>query len=162
MFYNDIDDYIFFEKIRRRRKKFEDDENDIRRKKFSKQEIKLMDSQVFGSIHTVDNTKLKEFNKIQTGKLDYFVINKIRPGVVITSPSEETNYETEWIPMSSKIYFRNNDTTVLLLRFFEDVRVDSVLLLEYRYWFKFKTLSERKGMLSERKQMELRIKLNNL
>lgn len=161
MYWEKLEDHIFFEKIRRRRKKFEE-ENERPIEIFSPNEIKLMNSQVFGSIHSIENIKLKEFSKSENNKKEFYEINKIRPGVVITSPSKETNYETEWIPMSSKIYNRNPKKTVLLLRFFEDVRVDSVLLLEYRYWFKFKSLSERRGKLSPKKQTELKNKLDNL
>ncbi len=155
-----LEDYLQFEKSKRRKLK-QDDEFDKRRKLFSEQEIKLLESQVFGSIHTIEDIKIPYFHKKDSISRDYYGKTKIRPGVVITSPSEETNFETEWLPMTSKTYGRNPLKTVLLLKIFESVKIDSVLLLDYRCWFKFKSLSERKGFLSYNKQKELEEKLKN-
>ncbi|MCR4418155.1 MAG: hypothetical protein NUV92_10490 [Ignavibacteria bacterium] len=146
------DDDPVFEKIRRKRKEFYTYENI-----FSREEVELMKSQVFGSIHTIDDSKIRGFHE----KDNYSTI-KIRPGVVITSPSKETNFETEWVPMSSKIYNRNLREVVFLERYKEDVVQDSVILLRYRGWYKFKTLSKRKGKLSYEKQKELIEKLNKI
>lgn len=143
----EIDDLIFFEKIRRKKlKSFP---------KFSLEEQELLNSQRFGSIHNVNESKIKIFRS----KDPFF--QKERPGVVITPP-QEPSYETEWIPMSSKIYNRDPDKVVFLPKWRERVMVDSVILLDYRRWFKFKTLSHKKGELSEGKKIELQNKLRRL
>lgn len=154
-----IDDYLFFEKIRRQKRK----ELTKEEKLFSREELDLLQSQIFGSIHLVDDRKIPGFyiDKFYRNDL-YSKKSKIRPGVVITPPSAETNYETEWAPMSSNLHNRNPLITVFLKSGVEKVIVDSVILLIYRNWYKFKTLSERKGKLSPKKQEELKQKLNYL
>lgn len=146
------DDYFNFEKFRRKRERY----NPIDRI-FTRDEIELMQSQIFGSIHTIDDSKIYGFRKN-----DFYGRRKIRPGVVSTSPSSETNFETEWIPMSTKIRNRNPKEVVFLEKYKENVMEDSVILLRYRGWYKFKTLSQRKGKLSSIKQEELRKKLEKL
>ncbi len=152
------DDYLLFEKIRRRNR----DKLSREERIFTKSEIELMKSQTFGSIHTIDDSKIPDFHNARNLKKDFYRRSKIRPGVVITSPSEETNYETQWAPMSTKVGFREPSYTVFLERGVENVIKDSVILLNYRSWYMFKTLSERKGKLSSGKQEELRRKLENL
>lgn len=154
-----IDDYIFFEKIRKRKTREITKEEKI----FSKEELELLKSQVFGSIHLNDDSKIPGFYRDKYYRKDlYAKKGKMRPGVVLTSPSDETNYETEWAPMSSQIHDRKLDETVFLLKYVEPVIYDSVLLLTYRSWYKFTTLSERKGKLSLGKQEEIKKKLNYL
>lgn len=144
----DWEDYLYFEKIIRRRKK---------KKAYLKpyDELHIL-SQTFGSIHTVENSKVKYFNE-----KDNYYKNKIRPGVVIEPPKEPL-YETEWVPMSSKIMGRNPEKVVFLNSLWEPVEVDSVILLEFRCWFKFKSLSKKRGEISEKKKEELRTKLDKL
>lgn len=144
----DIDDYIYFEKLRRK-KKFR------RYPEFSPEEQKLLESQKFGTIHTVSDSKIWNF------KSDDLFFRKERPGVVITPP-QETLYETEWLPMSSKITNRDPERVVFLPKWREKVIVDSVILLDYKRWLKFKTLSHKKGELSEGKKIELQNKLRRL
>ncbi|MGB9665538.1 MAG: hypothetical protein ACPL25_11570 [Ignavibacteria bacterium] len=146
------EDYIFFEKIRRKKKVYKSFE-----RIFTREDKELLESQVFGSIHTIDDSKIFGFHEN-----DNYREIKIRPGVVSISPSAETNFETEWIPMSTKIQNRNPEEIVLLRKYKDNVREDSVILLRYRGWYKFKTLSARKGRLSAEKQEELRKKLNKL
>jgi hypothetical protein len=146
------DNYFLFEKLRRNRKRYDPID-----KIFTREEIKLMNSQVFGSIHTIDDSKIYGFHKN-----DFYSRSKIRPGVVSFSPSSETNFETEWIPMSTKIKNRNSEEVVFLEKYIESVMEDSVILLRYRGWYKFRTLSHRKGKLSDAKRNELRIKLEKL
>lgn len=152
------DDYLLFEKIRRRNRNKLSKEEKI----FTKSEIELMSSQTFGSIHTIDDSKIPNFHNAKNLKKDFYQRSKIRPGVVITSPSQETNYETQWAPMTTKVENRHSLFTVFLERGVENVIKDSVILLNYRGWYMFKTLSERKGKLSSGKQDELRRKLENL
>lgn len=146
------DDFFHFEKFRRKRERY----NPIDRI-FTRDEIELMESQVFGSIHAIDDSKIYGFHKN-----DFYGRSKIRPGVVSTSPSSETNFETEWIPMSTKIRNRIPDEVVFVDKYKENVVKDSVILLRYRGWYKFKTLSRRKGKLSASKQEELRNKLEKI
>lgn len=149
-------EFFEFEKIIRRKPK--ELEKKSKFDLFSREERELINSQIFGSIHTIDDdSKIPGFKV----KDDYY-INKARPGVVLTPPSEETNYETQWAPMTSKVLERDSYDTVKLLPEFEYVRYPSVILLFYRCWFKFKTLSRRKGELSEKKKDELRKKLEKL
>lgn len=152
------DDYLLFEKIRRRNRARLTREERI----FTKSELDLMKSQTFGSIHTIDDRKIPNFYGDKNISKDFYLRSKIRPGVVITSPSEETNYETQWVPMTTKVEKREPLYTVFLASKVENVVEDSIILLTYRSWFVFKTLSERKGKLSDEKQKELRQKLNNL
>jgi len=149
-------EFFEFEKIIRRKPK--ELEKKSKFDLFSREERELINSQIFGSIHTIeDDTKIPNFKEVD----DYFRI-KARPGVVLTPPTEETNFETQWAPMSSKVFGRNPYDTIILFPELEDVRYTSVILLFYRCWFKFKTLSRRKGKLSEKKKDELRRKLEKL
>lgn len=152
------DDYIFFEKIRRKAKSKKESEG----KHFDFEEEILLHSQVFGSIHTIEDSKIPNFHQDKGYRKDYYQKVKIRPGVVTFQPSEETYFETEWAPMSTKIHNRDPQRTVLLLKGLEKVVEDSVILLDYRWWYKFTTLSSRKGKLSAVKREELEKKLNSL
>lgn len=152
------DDYIFFEKIRRKAKSKKESEG----KYFDFEEEILLHSQVFGSIHTIEDSKIPNFHQDKGYRKDYYQKVKIRPGVVTFPPSEETYFETEWAPMSTKIHNRDPQRTVLLLKGLEKVVEDSVILLDYRWWYKFTTLSSRKGKLSAEKREELEKKLNAL
>ncbi|MCX8057034.1 MAG: hypothetical protein N3F03_05420 [Ignavibacteria bacterium] len=149
------DDYILFEKIRRKKERLEREDAE---KKFNQKQLELLYSQVFGSIHCIEEIKIPWFFR----KKDYYYKIKSRPGAVIIPPSKETNYETQWSPMTTKIQNRDPRETVFLLRGVEQVVQDSALLLTYRWWYKFTSLSERVGKLSERKKMEIQQKLNYL
>lgn len=86
MYWSDIDDFIYFEKLRRKKQK--------RYPEFSLEDQRLLNSQKFGTIHTVSDSKIPDFRN------EDLFFRKERPGVVITPPQELT-YETEWVPMSS-------------------------------------------------------------
>lgn len=115
------------------------------------------DEQQPGSIHLVSNELV--FPNAQAGITDY---EKNRPGAVLVPPSCQTNYETEWIPFTSKISNRNEKEVVFLQKGIDSVDKDSVALLIERRWFKCPTLGPRHGRLPNNKVLEIEDKIREL
>lgn len=116
------------------------------------------DIQQQGSVHTVDNKKVFGSNETD----DILIEKKYRPGAVYTPPDKATNYETEWIPFSSKLNNRNPDEVVFLEKDSSGMHKDCVALLEERRWFKCFTLGERKSKLPYEKVLEIIKKIEGI
>lgn len=140
------EDEILFEKIRRKPKehRYTDKAND-----------EAVLEQIFGSGHLVDDEKVR-FGQIER---DDFKESK-RPGIVITPPSDETGYETEWIPGTGAVNNRNEELTLFLDTWEGKVKKKTAFLIQYRQYYKYFTLSRRVFMLPADKLSELELKLN--
>ncbi|MDY0081054.1 MAG: hypothetical protein GX452_13340 [Ignavibacteriales bacterium] len=142
------EDEILFEKIRRKPKEL---------RYSDKTADPAVLEQVFGSGHLVDDSKVS-FGQIER---DDFKESK-RPGIVITPPSEETAFETEWIPGTGAVKNRNEELTLFLDSGQGKVKKKTAFLIQYRQYYKYFTLSSRVFMLPADKLRELELKLNNL
>lgn len=119
--------------------------------------INKINSQQFGSGHLVEDSKvLFDGERPDTSYKGY------RPGVVGISPSKGNGFLTGWYPCSTGSFKRKQSDTVFLSSSEVDIEKNCYILLRYRQFFKYHTLSEKKFEIPERKKTELKTKMNNL
>ena len=137
-----------FEKIKRKRKLL-----DYEAMKYAN----AAESQCFGSGHSIEDKKVV-FDEEE--RREFKLAN--RPGVVTVPPSEETFFETEWMPGSTKLGGRDNAFTLYVHKDEGITRKTTAFLLQFRHFYKSSTLSERIFKLNAEKIAELKLKLENL
>lgn len=142
------DELIRFQKIKKRPKSRSYDADSM---------LEYTKEQVFGSGHLIEDKKVQ----FEPGKRDNFK-DGLRPGIVVTPPSQDTNYETEWLPGTSRIENRDQKLTLFSEESDGKTKVTTAFLLQYRSYYKCFTLSARKFKLSADKIMELESKLADL
>lgn len=144
-FINRFKDCINFSKIQNKKTK-----NDFFEEKYS-EEIK---SQVLGSGHLIDDSLVK-FGDNQRDKYK----DSPRPGIVTAPPSQNSDYETEWAPGTTKISNRDPLTIIFYSQIDHNANRDTVFLLNYRRYYKCTTLGKRKFKLPADLLAELETKL---
>lgn len=136
--FDDIEDYQHFVKIKRRNRSYLDPRG------------VLCEAQARGTVQKVEDSKV--FHK------DH---QKLRPGVVLYSPSSQS-YETGWVPFSSIVTNRPYTDTVYLHPETEQVEEPCYALLRFFGWFMCTTLKPAKGMLSDTVMEEIESKLKEM
>lgn len=146
MKFDSRDDYDTFQKIKKNYKK-------SGRDTYFENKFQGCNDQHLGSVHLIKNSLVLEMSK-ETDSFD-----KKRPGCVLIKPELSNNFETLWVPISSKISNRNDSTTVFLEPGVDDVNVPSCILLDFRSYYKCTTLQSKVGKISEKKLEEALNKL---
>lgn len=141
-------DYDTFQKIKKKHTK-------SGRNNYFESRFQGCNDQHLGSVHLIKNSLVLEMSK-ETDSID-----KKRPGCVLIKPELTNNFETLWVPISSKIKNRNDSTTVFLEPGVDDVTVPSCILLDIRSYYKCTTLESKVGKISNEKLEEALFKLGN-
>lgn len=141
MKHNRFDEIVRFEKIRRRRANpsYNDEEY-----------LEQAAAQVPGSIHPVED----RFVHFDEEKRSSFKQGG-RPGVITSQPSEETRWQTRWVPFSTRMKNRNADEVVFLRTPEDNVSEDCVALPFFAQSFHCKTPGPRIAKLPDDKLNEI-------
>lgn len=112
----EFEDFLRFEKIRRRPKSVPYLET-----KFNT----YVQSQVPGTIHGIEDSKVGLNRDREKFKPAH------RPGIVIAYPDYHNNFITTWVPLSSKTRRNTDIDYVFLLKNFDGIDRDAVVLLRF-------------------------------
>ncbi|NUQ82520.1 MAG: hypothetical protein HUU10_12980 [Bacteroidetes bacterium] len=82
-----------------------------------------------------------------------------RPGITGNQEPSEPSRTVQWVPLSTKLKNRQAEVIVYLDPVSEPVDEPCVALIDHFLWFRPKTLTDKKGKLSEGKKHELMEKL---
>lgn len=142
-----FDEELIFEKIISRKVK-----KDYISEKYKEQ----LDEQSFGSGHAIDD-KLVKFDGLYRDNFK----ESSRPGIVITPPAKDSDFQTEWAPGTTKTANRNPINTILFDSKY-GAKQQTVFLLQYKRYYKCTSLGKKLFKLPTELMDELKAKLEAL